>query len=44
MIPFTNEHSGLRDFRAHVTRDLAPRRWPWTVLAFVLGLLLGTLR
>lgn len=45
VIPFTNEHSGLRDFRRSCLPELAPARWPWVlaliVVAFLAGLALG---
>ena len=44
MIPYTDEHTGLRTYRPSLAPELAPARWPWWIVAFLCGLLLGGLR
>ena len=45
VIPFTNEHSGLRDYHVHDGDRELVARWPWVlalvVVAFLAGLALG---
>jgi hypothetical protein len=44
VIPFSDQRSGLRDYRVPCTRPPARPRVPWSaLLAFVLGLALGYL-
>lgn len=44
MIPFTND-TGLRDYRLRVAGEVVSwPRWPWLIVAFLLGWLYGGLR